>query len=251
MKIIRTKSLDIRLKNDLFFLEEQCKVHDKNVVSLIQDNGTTYYLLYEDDYLLSALSTFFIADEGYECYALTLPKYRRQGLFSKLFHTLLKESEDYDIIFSVSYACQDTYNTLDALNAELWHQEHLMELTVSSLSSVKPMEGITNHMSLLESNLPDGALAYELKQGKTTLGSCCLSIQEHSSFLFCFEIKESFRNQGMGQIFLSLFLAEYYKNRENKPDKIRLQVSGDNKPAMSLYQKSGFQITESIAYYLY
>lgn len=249
MKIIRTKTMDRKLKNDLLSFKEQCKTQDKNIEFLPIDDDATYYLLYEEDCLLSALSTFFLPDEGYECYAITHPKYRQKGLFSKLFQTLQKDSEDYDIIFPVSNLCQDTLNTLGALNAELWYQEHLMELILSS--SVKPTDKNTNHFSLNETTLPDGSVKYEFKQDKTTLGSCCLTIQEHSSFLSSFEIKEEFRNQGMGQIFLSLFLSTYHKNKKNKPDKICLQVSGENKPALSLYQKKGFQIIETITYYLY
>ncbi|WP_124066071.1 GNAT family N-acetyltransferase [Clostridium sp. E02] len=248
MKIIRTNTLDSKLKNDLLFLEKQCKTQD-NKEFLPIDDDATYYLLYEEDCLLSALSTFFLPDEGYECYAITLPRHRRQGLFSTLFQTLRKDSEDSDIIFPVTHPCQDTLNTLDALNAELWYQEHLMELIVSS--QAMPIDKFTNYLSLMETISPDGTLNYKLKQDQTTLGSCCLSIQKHSSFLSSFEIKEEFRNQGMGQVFLSLFLSAYIKNKDHKPHKICLQVSSENKPALSLYQKAGFQFTETITYYLY
>ena len=32
---------------------------------------------------------------------------------------------------------------------------------------------------------------------------------------------------------------------------ITLQVSGDNTPAVNLYKKTGFHITETLSYYLY
>ena len=34
-------------------------------------------------------------------------------------------------------------------------------------------------------------------------------------------------------------------------EKLRLQVSGSNEPAMKLYKKTGFHITETLSFYVY
>lgn len=48
-----------------------------------------------------------------------------------LLEELLKETGDNDLIFPAEETCKDTALTLNAIGADLWYQEHLMELTSS------------------------------------------------------------------------------------------------------------------------
>ena len=84
------------------------------------------------------------------------------------------------------------------------------------------------------------------------VGSCFLDTQEHGAYFYGFEISEPLRNQGLGTACLSLFLETYFAHPNAKRfKKLFLQVSGLNQPAIALYKKAGFQITESLSYYVY
>ncbi len=85
------------------------------------------------------------------------------------------------------------------------------------------------------------------------VGFCYLDFRGQStSYFYGFEITENLRNQGLGGACLSLLLETcFLRPGSEKLKKISLQVSGQNGPAMALYKKAGFQITESLSYYIY
>ena len=69
-----------------------------------------------------------------------------------------------------------------------------------------------------------------------------------SACLFEVEIAEPFRGHGLGQAMIRQL-------QDLTPaigiSTLTLQVSGDNLPALRLYKKTGFHITETLSYYLY
>ena len=62
------------------------------------------------------------------------------------------------------------------------------------------------------------------------------------------EILPNLRNHGYGTVMICCLL-DYLA--ETPIRKVSLQVSGENFPAMALYKKTGFQIAETLSYYLY
>lgn len=62
------------------------------------------------------------------------------------------------------------------------------------------------------------------------------------------EILPDWRVKGYGKILMELLLARLC---EAGVRRVILQVSGDNAPALALYKKTGFRVTETLSYYLY
>ena len=159
------------------------------------------------------------------------------------------------MIFPVDESCKDTIHALQAMDASFWYQEHIMELPLTqSIKTSRLKEGSSfDALSLSIASSPEETpiQCVFLLDGKQ-VGSCCLDALEHGAYFYGFEISEPYRNQGLGSACLSLFLDTYFAHpNARRYKKLFLQVSGLNKPAISLYKKAGFQITESLSYYVY
>lgn len=73
-------------------------------------------------------------------------------------------------------------------------------------------------------------------------------VSEHGVCLHHVEIFPEFRGRGMGKQMICLLLERL---AECHVRTVILQVSSDNLSALRLYEKTGFQITETLSYYLY
>lgn len=259
MNLIRTNAPNKTQINSLMRLQEVCRNHDNISLTLPMEEDCIYYLLCDEDVLLSALCTFFNENGDCECSAFTLPSRRKQGCFTRLLKELLKEREDCDLIFCAEETCRDTVRTLKALEASLWYREHLMELTAfdfikSALAGSKkkaPASGLTMDTAIAPSG-SQASVQYRFFMNGTPIGSCYLDAGKKRAYFYGLEIREELRGKGLGSACLTLFLDALFKQPQKKgPEKLVLQVSGLNEPAMALYKKAGFRITESLSYYVY
>jgi GNAT superfamily N-acetyltransferase len=255
MNVIRTNVLNQIQKNNAMILQEICKKHDHISLTLPIEEDCIYYLLYDEENLLSVLCAFITENMDYECSGFTHPLHRRKGHFKRLLNEFLEKAEDSDLIFPVDESCIGTVSTLKAMDASFWYQEHIMELPLTqSLKNNQLKNGIsfeTLSLSIATSPEETPIQCVFLLDGDP-VGSCYLDSLENGAYLYGFEIEEAFRNRGLGSACLSLFLDTYFAHpNARRFKKLFLQVSGLNKPAISLYQKAGFQITESLSYYVY
>ena len=58
MKIIRTEHLDQQQLKDLQALETACRLHDHTSLTFPTEDGGLFFLLYDEETLLSAFSAF-------------------------------------------------------------------------------------------------------------------------------------------------------------------------------------------------
>lgn len=240
MKLITVKIPDSAQKHELEMLSQTCCRHDGIRLSFPFQDAECYFLLYKEELLCSALSLSPVSEGLMECSAFTLPNQRRQGCFSRLLSAALKACPEDDICFVTAPGVLDSQKVLEALDAQYWYSEHLMKLLLpasepapasSELELSDPVPGRTL-LSL------DGAV----------IGQCRCSSWESGVYLYEFQIEEPFRHKGYGYQFLQLLLSRF--SGQNIPS-VCLQVSSSNLPAMALYKKTGFQITETLSYYLY
>jgi len=78
--------------------------------------------------------------------------------------------------------------------------------------------------------------------------TCRLSLNGTRAYLYSLETVPALRRRGLA----SRFLVQLIRYLEGKGiQRICLQVSGSNEPALHLYRKTGFRITETLSYYLY
>lgn len=251
MKLIRTTSLDRDQKQDLLLLQKNCQSHDGAATTFPFEEDCIYYLLYNEAALLSALSTFFDENNSYECSAFTQPDQRRKGYFSMLLGELEEELGDADFIFPVNAASLDAINTLKAMEAAFWYEEHMMELARSDFKNhMTVISPVLDGLSMVPAiKAEKGITEYSFYKNSHKAGSCFLDLRENHGYFYGFEVKKALRSQGLGTAFLQLFLNGFFKLYGF--ERLLLQVSGQNLPAMALYKKAGFRITESLSYYVY
>ena len=93
MNIINTSELSSNQFYDAKTLIELCRLTDntkgicflENNVNAIE-NFPAFFLMYQGNTLVSFLSVFVPNEEECEIYANTLPRYRQEGYFRKLWH---------------------------------------------------------------------------------------------------------------------------------------------------------------------
>lgn len=203
------------------------------------------FAIYElDGSIRSATAFLNEGDDTYECYAFTDQKYRRQGLFTELLDLAIETlPEDSEFLFYTNGTDPDTMAVLDVLEAECVLQEHMMEIDLSTWKKdqiAHQETSITMTCSTVEDTLT--------RHYKNSYGSVNISVFASYYYLYGLEIHEKYRGQGHGNRLLCRILHDL---AVHGPLPLRLQVSGANIPAVSLYKKTGFQITETLFGYLY
>ena len=195
MKIIRTKQLDLHQLEDLHALETACRSHDQTSLTFPTEDGCLFFLLYDEETLLSAFSAIFNEFETCSCSAFTLPSCRRRGHFTRLLEELLKESGECDLLFLADDSCADAKHTLDAIGAELLNREHMMELRLPA-----PSPGLDSRAVKFSPALSprDEDTLYTIRVNDQPAGSFHLIFQNETVYFYGFEIQEPLRNQGIG-----------------------------------------------------
>ena len=77
-----------------------------------------------------------------------------------------------------------------------------------------------------------------------TAGVASFMSKQRQAFLVGFWVKAEFRGQGMGEFFLGECLEALVKKNTST---VEVTVSVENKPAHSLYKKTGFKLVEKIS----
>lgn len=248
MNIIRTTQPDDRQSKDILNLVSACQSHDHISLTFPTEDGGLSYLLYDKGRLLSAFSAIFNENETCSCSAFTHPGFRRRGFFNRLLDKVLEEPGEWDLIFSADDTCPDTRFTLEALEARLLNREHMMELNLSAASLIQPSRGTQLHPTV---RFQTEDTIYTVSQNGQPAGSFHLIFFKDTVYFYGFEIQKPLQNQGAGTRAMAALLHQLTGMEEHRPNRILLQVSGDNAPAMALYKKLGFQITETLSYYIY
>lgn len=257
MKTIKTVRLTRYQKEEINALIHECRSEIPALkLSFPYEDGTLFYLLYNAS-LVSVLALNMPSRpfEPAECTAFTRPSHWRTGCFSTLFSLAETEFEEIDLLFPTDHSNEGAEKALESLGTELAFSEYRMTLSLTSPLCQK------NAISVSPKHLSYTVSLKEAKTGcfhffdatlNTSLdipcGTCSFTCFETSACLSDFEIVEPLRGQGIGKKALSLIIS-YAKNLGLSS--LSLHVSGDNIPAVSLYKKTGFQISETLSYYLY
>ena len=139
---------------------------------------------------------------------------------------------------------QDCLAALMALEAELVQEEHMMEIDLEPFTVLPESPDSASPLTRTETVL-DGTNTWQYQNPN---GKVNISVFSSFYYLYGFEIREELRGMGHGTVFLYQVLHDLASIR---PVPLRLQVSGDNLPALSLYKKTGFRITETLSGYIY
>lgn len=242
MSIYTANSLNENQKKAIHDLLLTCKKHEPLTLTFPTEDADLYVLYKEQDRILSACAFTKEDDDTYECSALTAPNRRRQGLFSELLDTAIKLlPEDVSFLFYTDHKSTDAMETLKTYEAEPLFHEYMMELSDSSALR----SDCTMSISMTESSIEDGTHTLHYR---SSYGIVNFSVLSSYYYLYGFEIGEEFRGKGYGHAMLCEVLNDL-SAKKSMP--VRLQVSGENIPALSLYKRTGFQITEALSCYIY
>lgn len=242
-------------KEDLQTLVRTCCLAENLQLSFPLEPDTVHYFLYENlgnsCRLASAVSVLPYDETLSECAAFTHPDCRKNGYFSVLLNQALDDFNESDLLFFLSNHGSSGLAVLTHLGAELQAVELQMERSLSEADALK-QPSLFPGLSLKQQNAsPDsGKKQFQLiQENGLILGSCQLSPAGCGCLcLHHVEIQTPFRKQGYGYAMLSL-LFQHLAAKNVK--RLILQVSKDNTPALALYKKTGFGITETLSTYLY
>lgn len=211
---------------------------------------------------LYAFLALYLTEDGlWECSAFTLPNRRQNGYFSDLLEAAERAYPDYEFSFPVPdlETSLPAKSALASIGAEFWYQEHMMALQAdnpswSTFFPENPDFCLSLQIQPESSEASDSSYNLSVHGffSENCVASCSLAISTHKSQTTCclhhVLVPPSLRGQGWGTRFLYTLLPAL---KEQGVTSFLLQVSGDNLPAISLYKKTGFQITETLSYYLY
>lgn len=244
MDITISSSLTPREKDKIFLLLDACYKKEPVSLTFPTEEADHYLLAWENGRLLCAAALLKEDETIYECTAFTRPDCRRNGIFGAVLEKGLSLlPEDTELLFYVDKKSPDALEAVTALGAELLSDEHMMELASDAVSAIKGM-GKTGDLTVTEAMEGEQAILVF----SDAHGSLNISLYGTHYYLYGFEIREGQRGQGFG---ISLLIKVLSFLAEREPLPVTLQVSGSNGPALSLYKKTGFRITETLSRYLY
>ena len=263
MQLHKVSSLNASQVEQIKKLVHACTAADGTRLSFPFDDADLFLFFEHDGRIVSAIAFIPMDDLLYECSAFTDPEFRGQGLFSELLDEGIEElPEDSELMFYTDQKNTAAAAVLESIGAELDSKEHMMELlpenfsiaaclitarrpdqTESAAASLESDPEIDIHAETL--NI-DGTETLRFQSAHAVIN---FSVFPSHYYLYGFEVEKSCRGMGYGTKFLHAVLARLLRGNAARP--VLLQVSGSNAPALTLYKKTGFQITETLCCYLY
>lgn len=195
----------------------------------------------ENDELTGCLLLFQTDLHSWEGIPFVHPAYRRKGIFSALLANACQKGNcpgEDDLFFSVRPTQTLWLQVLNSIEAEKAFDEYMMEYSFQNLPSARLKT---------EADFSDElTVSFQGTEGMASCPhvSCLLSAHGSSVYLYQLLTEEAFRGQGRALAFLHHL---FPRLKALGFSSVRLQVSGENLPAMALYKKTGFHITEVLS----
>ena len=278
------KNLNEKQKNEIDNLVRECLKEEKLERTLYMESDINYYinmdsffLLYNEQKLVSVLTVFQPLKEEAEINAYTLPTERKKGYFDILLSYAEAELCEFGvkkIIFVVEPESKSGMAALKTYNTVYYKSEYLLKLNTDKSSQEYTPAGFNLNEITLDQQMDAVSLSHEIFDieledafdiinnaiaaetmccygfyaGDSLLGVCNVNYGENSASIFGLGIKPDYQGKGYGRILLSLIIVTV---KNYKKSSIMLQVGSENKRAFLLYQNAGFQIQKQYDYYEY
>lgn len=212
-------------------------------------------------YLSGCMAVYQTGDDSFECVPFVYPDLRKKGIFSSILAAACEEGQipgEGSVYFSCGAENKLWKNVLEHIGAEHAWDEYMMERELTGFETMANEKAAdmlycrilentdsttwqaVGSRSLLTQNTAENLTAPEV--------TCFLSPQGNSVYLYSLEVLPELRNKHLGTAFLSVLLPQLAKKGFKT---IKLQVSSENLPAMALYKKTGFCITQTLSFYEY
>lgn len=265
MRLEITEQLSEETRNAIEELIQTCREYEGLTLTFPFEDVTVTYLLWRNQPgkapgLLAALGLLLPAascpdadsscgcEEPIELCAFTRPSERRKGLFSRLFEEAGEYFDDRDLLFLLDHHSTDALAVAEHLGAEPESEDYRMEYEFQNFEDFIPLT--KPRLFLSETREDSSTTRYEcFLPGEEKASALCRTRAFGSRVCFYdFSVREELRGRGLGR---EAFLLVLETLRRNGCTGIFLHVNGSNLPAVSLYQKTGFRICETLSYYLY
>ena len=207
------------------------------------------------------MAVYQTGDDSFECVPFVHPDLRKKGIFSSILAAACEEDQipgEGSVYFSCGTENKLWKNVLEHIGAEHAWDEYMMERELTGFETManektadmlycRILENTSStawqavgSRSLLTQNTAENLTAPEV--------TCFLAPQGNSVYLYSLEVLPELRNKHLGTAFLSVLLPQLAKKGFKT---IKLQVLSENLPAMALYKKTGFCITQTLSFYEY
>lgn len=277
MKALELNNLNENYTGDIRNLEKICKEQDKTSGDAFLSNELNFnkdikcfYLLYEEEILVSFIYMFMPSPMEAEISACTLPEKRHKGYFKILLQKALDELIKFnvnEILFAHEPESMEAKIVLDKLGAKLDFTEYLLfyegimpekSLELKKVTEENMAEVIKLNVDIFSDSLSvsesmvreainsDKITPYMVKQQGKIIGVCNVNFESEDISIFGLGIATEYQGKGLGrsmlQSLLNQLLTEDHKS-------INLEVNSENSRAYNLYISSGFKIKTQFDYY--
>ena len=280
MRIKKTNILTSEQNDEVLALQQVCLNEEdlENEAFLTNEINfdksiPCFYMIYEDDKLVSFLTTFMPLCDEAEIIAFTHPEYRNRGYFKKLLKCAaesLKNAKVGKILFVVETKSKSGLKMLESLKCNsIEHSEYRMSCVSNDMENNNKLRFVKvdkDNKDIFINITSDGFIAsdeqerfadaiinnedkeaYIAFKDNDPVGCFNFNYKDNIAFLYGVAILRSHRNEGFGTEMVTYAL----KIGLSKCSKVLLDVDSENDIAFKLYKKVGFNIESQVDYYKY
>ena len=245
---------------EVLTLDHICREHDDTFSTASLTAGAvpdrsfrSFFLYYEGKRLVGELFVFVTGPSDAEITAIVDPYKRKNGIFTRLILEAQKELDKYAMGYClvVEPDCADACDTARHMGLKRIRSELMMELPpviaeqIVLSSKTDPDTG-RDGIDIQYSGEKDGFELHLYIGENIHAGSVHISLTGDLAFVSRFEVDEAYRNRGYGLMLMKRVIETAV--RDNPRVKIQLQVTGENLPALKLYEKIGFVTVSELDY---
>lgn len=283
----------------LHHLEEQQKIEIETLVNIcikadglsrelyldndlnLYENLNSFFLLYDQQQLVSVLTILQMNEREVEISGYTLPDKRKKGYFQAILDAAEEEVLDFDINYiqfvvepnsdsgkmtalslGASYIKSEYLLNLKLEDYTKKYSEFLMDLkfVVSPLNYEDIMQAAFIHSEIFNNELEESEelmhnvldsnsmVCYCAKLGDELIGMLNVNYGKENASIFGYGILPRYQGKGYGIGLINYVLRQLIKEQVTE---VNLQVSSNSKKAMEIYNYLGFQVIMQYDYYAY
>ena len=237
-------------------------------------NNINEFMYYDGDKLIGYIGICNFSGTVIEVNGMVHPKYRRRGIFKRLFSLVKDEWEKGEIAKMLLLSDNNSISGqefIKATGASFYNSEYEMFLrnkskqnsvahdvvlrkaTNKDAREIAVQNSIYSNVEFKEENvsMPEeeekcGEITYIAEINNKIIGKVRLDICEGIGGIYGLGVLPEYRGKGYGRELLVLSIK---KLKEKNPKDIMLQVAVENKDALNLYKSCGFEETYTMDYY--
>lgn len=250
--IVLNSVIDEKLHREISNLEQLCFEYDQVHLKLELDFKldmvkkdyvvANEFLVYDEE-LVGYLGIVTFDNKELEICGMVHPDYRRQGVFTALYQTVVEEAcrrEAKELLLVCDADSESGLSFIKHLDVTYHHAEYDMYLNKDDFFS-------TQNTCLNIKQAGSEKLLFAAYLNEKEIGKVRLEINESMGGIFGLEVYPAYQRQGFGRNILTWAVEQLI---ELGAVRLFLQVDTTNMNALHLYQSTGFTTDKVMNYYL-